>query len=299
MTEPIKGVLGASVTPLTDGGNRLDEAAFGPLIDFMAGAGLDGLLAMGTTGEGILLDVPERQRATDLFVKGATGRLKVIVNAGAQTTLATANLAAHAATAGADGVAVIAPPYFLLDRRSIVDHFVRAAKASAPLPFYIYEFADRSGYPVPPDAIAEIRDRCPNLAGLKVSDAPWERFEPYLIEGLSIFVGPETLIDRGMAAGAVGAVSALASTLPELVIEAVRSGTPQASARCGQVRNSIQRYPFHSALKRILRLRGVPLSDEVRPPLRRVPDSDWNTFDSFARDLLNDVGIRPLATQSN
>src|SRR5690348_6483283 len=134
MTHPIKGVLAASVTPLADGGDRVDDAGFAPLLDFYASAGLDGVLAMGTTGEGILLDTEERKRVTDLFVRAAGGRLRVIAHAGAQTTAATVEIAAHAAAAGADGVAVIAPPYFPLDRRAIVDHFVAAASACAPLP---------------------------------------------------------------------------------------------------------------------------------------------------------------------
>lgn len=290
MANPITGVLAASVTPLTNSGDRLDEKAIVPLVDFMSAAGLDGLLAMGTTGEGVLLDTAERKRLTELFVQSAQRRLKVIVHAGAQTTRATVEIAAHAATNGADGVAVIGPPYFPLDPQAIVDHFVAAARACAPLPFYIYEFAARSGYSVPVEAIAEIRDRCPNLIGLKVSDVPWERFEPYLIEGLSIFVGPETLIDRGMARGAVGAVSAIASALPELVIEAVRTGTPEASARCGEVRDAIQRFPLHSALKTLLGWRGVPITNEVRAPLRRLTEAETAEFEHLGRKLA--AGVR-------
>ena len=67
-----------------------------------------------------------------------------------------------------------------------------------------------------------------------MSDTPWESFEPYLLEGLDVFVGPEALIGRGIAAGAVGAVSALGSAFPEHVARAVRersdelSGAPRA-----------------------------------------------------------------------
>jgi dihydrodipicolinate synthase/N-acetylneuraminate lyase len=42
-------------------------------------------------------------------------------------------------------VAVIAPPYFRLDERELFAHFRTAAEACAPLPFYVYEFAARSG----------------------------------------------------------------------------------------------------------------------------------------------------------
>jgi len=80
----LKGVLAASVTPLAQGGAALDEDGFGPVADFLVAGGLDGLLALGTNGEGILLSVAERKRAAELFVEAAAGRLQVAVHAGAQ-----------------------------------------------------------------------------------------------------------------------------------------------------------------------------------------------------------------------
>src|SRR3954469_22242474 len=103
----IRGALAAALTPLRDGGASLDDAAFGPYVDFLAESGLDGLLALGTTGEGILFTEGERRRATELFIDAAGDRLQVAVHCGAQTTAETAALAAHAAESGAAAVAVI------------------------------------------------------------------------------------------------------------------------------------------------------------------------------------------------
>ena len=66
----ISGTLAAAATPLRDGGAAVDEDGFEPLARFLIDAGLNGLLALGTTGEGILLSVPERKRVTELFVAG-------------------------------------------------------------------------------------------------------------------------------------------------------------------------------------------------------------------------------------
>ena len=71
----IHGALAAAVTPLRDGGRRLDEDAFGPVADFLAAGGLDGILALGTTGEGILLSADERRRAAELYLEACRGRL--------------------------------------------------------------------------------------------------------------------------------------------------------------------------------------------------------------------------------
>src|SRR6266540_4343256 len=113
----------AALTPLRQGGDSLDEAAFAPYVEFLHRGGVDGILALGTTGEGILLGTDERMRVAELFLSGP---LEVIVHCGAQTTLATAELAAHAAERQAAGVAVIAPPYFQLDDRALLDHFAAA-----------------------------------------------------------------------------------------------------------------------------------------------------------------------------
>jgi dihydrodipicolinate synthase/N-acetylneuraminate lyase len=261
----LRGALAAALTPLRDGGEALDEHAIEPYVDFLAAGGVDGLLALGTTGEGFLLPLEQRLRAAQLFAEAARGRLLVAVHCGAQSTWDTVQLAAQAADIGVDGVAVMAPPYFMLDEAELLSHFEAAARACAPTPFYVYEFAARSGYPVPVPVIERLREAAPNFRGLKVSDTPWERFAPFLIEGLDVFVGPEALLPQGLAAGAIGAVSALASAFPELVAAAVRD---PGSFDLSPVRAAIERFPFQAAAKVVLARRGVPIGSDVRRPLR-------------------------------
>ena len=268
----LRGALAAAVTP--QDGDRLDEDAFGPYVDFLAAGGLDGLLALGTTGEGLLFGLAERKRALELFVAAAGDRLQVAAHCGAQTTADTLQLAAHAAQSGAAGVAVIGPPYFQLDDRALLDHFTAAAAACAPTPFYVYEFERASGYAVPIPVLLELRERAENLAGLKVSDAPFERFSPYLLEGLDVFVGPEALIFDGIGGGAVGAVSGLAAAFPDKVAAVVHEPTAAGAVELGELRAAVERNPRHAALKFILGLRGVPVREDVRRPLRQLSDGE-------------------------
>ena len=268
----VHGTLAASVTPLTGVDGSIDGDGIGAVVDFYARAGLDGVLALGTTGEGVLFSLDERRFAADEFVTSAHHRLAVFVHCGAQTTHDTVALAEHAASHGAAGVAVIPPPYFALDAEAIWRHLDAAAHACAPLPFYVYEFAPRSGYAVPIDVVERLRTTAPNLAGLKVSDSPFEKVEPYLLPGLDVFIGAEGLIAQGMASGAAGSVSGLAAALPELTIDAVESRTAEASARAARVRSLIDPFPFQSALKFILQRRGVAIEDAVRQPLLTLND---------------------------
>ncbi len=263
----LRGALAAAVTPLRDDGAALDEEAFRPYLDFLAAGGLDGILVLGTTGEGILLSAAERRRAAELFVDGP---LQAIVHCGAQTTAETVALAEHAAASGAAGVAAIGPPYYALDDAALLAHFEAAAHACEPVPFYVYEFQARSGYAVPLAVLEQLRARAPNLAGLKVSDRPFGAVEPYLIEGLDVFVGAEELVLPGLERGAAGTVSGLASVFPERVVALVRDRAEEVD----ELRAVLDRYPFQAAAKFVLGLRGVPVRGDVRAPLRRLTEDE-------------------------
>jgi dihydrodipicolinate synthase/N-acetylneuraminate lyase len=282
----LKGALAASVTPLTDHGSALDEDAFGPLVDFFVASGLDGILALGTAGEGILLRPEERRRAADHFLQASDRRLQVAVHCGAQTTADTVTLSMHAAEVGADAVVVIGPPYFPLDERAQYAHFLAAATACAPVPFYVYEFAATTGYAVAPVVLERLRDEASNVVGLKVSDTPFDRFERYLLPGFDIFVGPEALIAEGMARGAVGAVSALASAFPADVAAVVRDPTPEGAARLGDLRATVERFPRQAALKRLLGRQGVAVKEDVRAPLRGLTVEEREELDAWATTAL-------------
>ncbi|MDH4103180.1 MAG: dihydrodipicolinate synthase family protein [Thermoleophilia bacterium] len=282
----LKGALAASVTPLAEHGSALDEEAFTPLVDFFARAGLDGILALGTAGEGILLRPEERRRVADLFLQASDLRLQVAVHCGAQTTADTVALSMHAAEVGADAVVVIGPPYFALDEKAQYAHFLAAATACAPVPFYVYEFAATTGYAVAPAVLERLRDNASNVVGLKVSDTPFDRFERYLLPGFDIFVGPEALITEGMARGAIGAVSALASAFPSKVAAVVQDPTLEGAAHLGELRAFVEHFPRQAALKRLLGRQGVPVREDVRAPLRGLTVEERDELDAWAETVL-------------
>ena len=283
----LKGALAASVTPLAEHGTALDEDAFAPLVDFFVRAGLDGILALGTAGEGILLRPDERRRVADLFLQASDRRLQVAVHCGAQTTADTVALSVHAAEVGADAVVVIGPPYFALDEKAQYAHFLAAATACAPLPFYVYEFAATTGYAVAPAVLERLREHASNVVGLKVSDTPFERFERYLLPGFDIFVGPEALIAEGMARGAIGAVSALASAFPSDVAAVVRDPTRAGAAHLAELRAFVERFPRQAALKRLLGRQGIPVQEDVRAPLRGLSFEEREELDAWAETTLS------------
>lgn len=282
---PHRPLIVAAVTPLTDDGSSLDTGAVAPYVAFLQSNGADGVFACGTTGEGVLLSLEERRRAAVAYRAALTGRL--FVHAGAQTTADTVALAAHAGDIGADAVAVIPPPYFALDADSLTAHFVAAARACAPLPFYCYAFTARSGYPLPVEVIRRIADATDNLAGLKVSESPFERVAPYLELGLPVLIGNEPLIAAGLAGGAVGTVSGMAAAFPDVVRTALDAGDEAAMERLRALRGAMEASgQFIAAAKHLLTRRGVPVTTGMRAPLRRLIAEEASALEEATTELL-------------
>jgi dihydrodipicolinate synthase/N-acetylneuraminate lyase len=285
MTNRLHGAIAASVTPMGAGGRTIDTPAVSGLTAFLARGGVDGALVCGTTGEGVLLDVAERRSVAESFVAARPAGFQIAVHAGAQTTADTIALAAHAREAGADAVAVIAPPYFPLDDEELLRHMVSAANASDPLPFYLYEFAGRSGYAIAPATVSTVKRAAPNVVGMKVSDSPFEAVEPYLELGLDVFIGNEPLTIAGMDRGAVGCVSGLAAAFPEMAAALVHDRDPRAHDQVTLLRDRLAGIPFHAALKEVLEARDVLLRTDVRPPLRGLTDTERATVMGVAHEI--------------
>jgi dihydrodipicolinate synthase/N-acetylneuraminate lyase len=121
--------------------------------------------------------------------------------------------------------------------------------------------------------VERLRDAASNLAGLKVSDRPLDAVQPYLLEGLDVFVGAEELLP---VRGAAGTVSGLASVFPERVV---------ALDAVGELRSALDRFPFQAAAKYVLGRRGVPVREDVRAPLRRLRDDEKRELDAWLESL--------------
>jgi dihydrodipicolinate synthase/N-acetylneuraminate lyase len=121
---------------------------------------------------------------------------------------------------------------------------------------------------------------------MKVSDTPFAAAEPYLeIEGLDVFIGNEPLVLQGMARGAIGAVSGLASAFPAITAALVHDRSERANEQVALLRSGLQGIPFHAALKEVLVARDVLTSADVRAPLRGLTDDERTLVLALTRDV--------------
>ncbi|MBR1672732.1 MAG: dihydrodipicolinate synthase family protein, partial [Fretibacterium sp.] len=102
-----RGVATALVTPTCEEG--IDFDAFGRLIDWQIGQGINALVIAGTTGEGSTLTDGEHKEAIRFSVERVAGRIPVIAATGSNDTQYALELSRYACKAGVDALLVVTP----------------------------------------------------------------------------------------------------------------------------------------------------------------------------------------------
>jgi 4-hydroxy-tetrahydrodipicolinate synthase len=275
------GLFAAIVTPLDEAG-EVDRAAVDSLVPWLADGGVDGFFVLGTTGEGLLMSPHERTAVTERVLGANAGRLPVIVHCGAMTTDATSELARQSARAGADAIAAMAPPFYPLAPRALVDHLTAVAQAAPDVPFFAYQVPGRNGHDLTPEVLGEVGSRADNLRGVKDTTKSGERLAAYLADGkLEVLVGSEEMTLEALRAGASGATSAVAGVYPEVAAAVLRAHrdndralAERSQERLSRLREILRSGPYLAAYKWALGRRGVRVGPRMRRPLSELDDEE-------------------------
>ena len=137
----IEGCLTALVTPFRDG--AIDYACLARLVDWQIDNGVDGIVAVGTTGESATLDVDEHVAVIAATVKAARGRVPVIAGAGGNATAEALALTKASEDAGADALLHVTPYYNRPNQEGLFRHFEAIARATK-LPIILYNVPSRT-----------------------------------------------------------------------------------------------------------------------------------------------------------
>jgi 4-hydroxy-tetrahydrodipicolinate synthase len=276
--EQLTGVLVALVTPMTRDG-RVDEPAVGRLVEHVVAGGVDGLLALGSTGETASLDEPSRRTTLAAVVKAAAGRMPVICGV-AQSHLASARAEVEAAAKIGADAALVAPPFYYPTDQAGVLAFYRELAVGAPLPLMLYNIPQFTKVVAEPVTVATLA-REGTIKGIKDSSRDFEYFEGVCIAtrdlpAFRIFTGSDTMLLASMAMGGHGTICGAGNIAPALVVKIFdhyRDGNVDA-AREAQDRlydlvQSVRAGVFPLAIKSALHMLGVcePWS---APPVRKL-----------------------------
>lgn len=207
------GVYTALITPMT-ADHAVNEEAFRKVVEFNIQAGVDGFWVAGGSGESVLLDDFENRRLAEIVVDQCAGRAKTIMHVGAPTTRRAAALAEHAAGAGVEAICCVPPFFYGQTDAAIVEHY-RAVAAAADRPFFAYNLPSATGVEITPALMAKIRDRVPQLAGLKHSALDFGHVRPFVAMGLDCFIGRANWTLAALSMGAAGVVDGWPGIAPE------------------------------------------------------------------------------------
>jgi 4-hydroxy-tetrahydrodipicolinate synthase len=214
MPEPFHGVLPALITPFTEDGGAIDEAALAANVDRLVRAGVGGLVPGGSTGEFTTLTDGERRRLVEVTVEAAGGRVPVVAGTGALSTRETVALSVQAERAGAAAVMIIPPFYDALSWRELLAHYTAVADAIG-IPIMYYNLPSASGVRLTAEQLRELP-----VASLKDTggDAV-AATELVQTGGPTLLNGWDTLTFAALAAGVRAVVWGAASILPEPCVE--------------------------------------------------------------------------------
>lgn len=266
-------IVVALLTPFGEDG-KLDREALARHVDSLVGAGVDGLLAGGTTGEGPLLDDDELVELIRATVEAAAGRVPVTANVGRPSTSATVGLVRRAAELGLARLAVVTPYYYALGDRELLAHYRAVLAAAEDMLVLAYTIPSRTNNDLSPAVATELAAE--GLAGIKDSTKSLERHAEYLelaSEAFAVYMGSDGFAYESMARGSSGCVSAIANVRPDLLLglrEAVIDGSDPEPRRAevATLRAELARDGSIAGLKRALAVNGYP--GFTRPPLQPI-----------------------------
>lgn len=233
----LRGVFPPIATPFRADGTL--GPPVGPFLEHLREAGIDGVVATGSTGEAVGLTDRERVEWIAAVRDALPAPMRLIAGTGAQSTRRTIELTRAAAAAGAEAALVITPSFYRRDLTAPAyhGHYTAVAEAS-PIPILVYNVPQNTGVDLPAEWFLDLPPH-PNIAGIKDSSGSLEKVARVRAGRPDLVLLPgvgEQLADA-MAVGADGGIPALANLAPAAcagIRRAMVAGDPATARRLQQ-----------------------------------------------------------------
>ena len=203
----------ALITPFKN--NEIDYLSLDELVEKQIEAGVDALIAAGTTGEPATMTWEEHLAVIRRVVEVAHGRVPVIAGTGSNCTREAVEAARMSKQFGADAQLVVTPYYNKTSQEGLIAHFCAVADA-ATLPVIVYNVPSRTGINMGPEALAVICKH-PNVIGIKeASNNVGESLEKMRMVGdlADFYCGNDDIAVPMIACGYKGLISVVSNVAP-------------------------------------------------------------------------------------
>ena len=213
MKKVFEGTLTALVTPFKNG--AVDEAALRGLVNWQIEAGIDGLVAVGTTGESPTLSAAEALRVVEIVVSEARGRVPVVAGTGGNNTAEAVDRTKRAKAAGADAVLLVVPYYNKPTQEGLYQHFTHIVN-EAEFPAILYNVPGRTAADLLPETVARLAEN-PNVVAIKEATGDMRRaseIRALVGDRLTLLSGDDFTTLPFCAVGGRGAISVTSNVAP-------------------------------------------------------------------------------------
>jgi len=273
MTTQLRGVLTALSTPFTPEGT-IDVPALRRVVDRSIEAGVDGVVAAGSTGEVGALSADERLLLIETVIQQSAGRVPVIAQTGATSTAEAIRLSQAAERAGADVLMLITPYYETLSTEETVAYLTEVA-GSVTLPIMLYNIPSVTGYNLDPELVRTLATDIENVLYIKDSSANWEQALQLIhhhSDVIGTFIGWDSYLYSALVEGAAGIMAGAANVVPDEIVAVSRriadgdlAGALELWRHLYPVIDALITVPFIAAVKAGLALTGEPVGAPRAP----------------------------------
>ncbi len=209
-----KGVMPALMTEMHEDGS-LNLKATAQHINSCLEAGIDGLIMLGTLGEGTSLSPDEKEQVLTCAVEVVAGKVPVLSGVAEYTTDFAISHIRRAERAGCSGLMTLPSMVYQQDQREGIAHF-RSLAQSTDLPIMIYNNPVSYKTDLTPVSFGELAD-CENIVAIKESSHDSRRITDminHLGQRYLIFCGVDDLALENILFGAAGWVAGLVNSFP-------------------------------------------------------------------------------------
>jgi dihydrodipicolinate synthase/N-acetylneuraminate lyase len=292
-----RGVVVPLVTPTTTHG-LIDYTALQRLIEFQIAGGVEGLLLLGTTGEGPCVPRSSWLLFVERVVAIARERVQVYVNLTEQSFIDTVTTAQNVFAMGANAIAAL-PPFYFPPRPAELTAWFRALLDASPGPVLLYNIPMTTRVSIPLDVIGELVGH-PRLVGLKDSENDAQRHAELLRRfggraDFSLFCGVGALMAQDLKSGMDGIVPSVGNLIPDVchrLCAATKKGDWTEATHHADCMNAVAALyqkgrtlaQSLAAIKGLLHLRGL-CSPAVFPPLLPLSSAELECLRGEAEKL--------------
>lgn len=293
LRQKLTGVLPPITMPFDDQGD-LVKGGLRKQIDFIIGQGARAVVAGGSTGEGHTLTAAEYEAVMREAYEATAGRVPFVAGLIVQSTRDA--IARTRSLKGLDLAALqVTPVHYLFkpDADATVEHF-RTIYEATGVQIIIYNVIPWNYLSV--DLMLRIMDEVPGVIGMKQSGGDLKSISDLLLrckpESL-VLSGVDALLYPGFCLGIHGAITALTSAVPGVVValqKAVEEGNHKLAKDIHFKLNALWNVLNHDNLpactKFIQHLQGVPMY-QPRAPMMRVSDAQKVAIEAALKPLLS------------